>query len=55
MIRGWYLGRVGDSNIDAHVMPIAHTDIKRLREGCVGGVFWSAYVPWWVELISTLC
>ncbi|KAM0255918.1 hypothetical protein ACHAQJ_005319 [Trichoderma viride] len=26
-------------------MVIAHTDLTRLRKGCVGGVFWSAYVP----------
>ncbi|KAL2759313.1 hypothetical protein ACRALDRAFT_1025728 [Sodiomyces alcalophilus JCM 7366] len=45
MIRGWYLGRVGDPEVDAHEMPIAHTDLLRLRKGSVGGVFWSAYVP----------
>lgn len=48
MIRGWYLGRVGDPGVSAREMPIAHTDILRLRKGCVGGVFWSAYVPWCV-------
>jgi len=46
MIRGWHLGRIGDPKVDANDMPIAHTDFTRLREGCVGGVFWSAYVPW---------
>ncbi|KAF2092846.1 hypothetical protein NA57DRAFT_49457 [Rhizodiscina lignyota] len=45
MIRGWHLGRAGDSKVDVNDMPVAHTDIKRLRKGCVGGVFWSAYVP----------
>lgn len=44
MIRGWHAGRIGD--IDARQMAVAHTDIERLRKGCVGGVFWSAYVPW---------
>lgn len=29
-------------------MPIAHTDLERLSQGRVGGVFWSAYVPWCV-------
>ncbi|KAH7361343.1 renal dipeptidase family [Pyrenochaeta sp. MPI-SDFR-AT-0127] len=45
MIRGWHLGRIADSEVDAERMPIAHTDITRLRKGCVGAVFWSAYVP----------
>lgn len=45
MIRGWHLGRVGDTEVDAGDMPIAHTDITRLQKGRVGGVFWSAYVP----------
>ncbi|KAK0758271.1 hypothetical protein N5P37_009573 [Trichoderma harzianum] len=43
MIRGWHSGRIGE--IDARQMVVAHTDIERLRKGCVGGVFWSAYVP----------
>ncbi|KAL7905946.1 renal dipeptidase family [Trichoderma velutinum] len=43
MIRGWHSGRIGE--IDARRMVVAHTDIERLRKGCVGGVFWSAYVP----------
>ncbi|PTB62206.1 hypothetical protein BBK36DRAFT_1129766 [Trichoderma citrinoviride] len=43
MIRGWHLGKVGD--VDARQMPVAHTDLDRLRKGRVGGVFWSAYVP----------
>ncbi|KAL7942004.1 membrane dipeptidase domain-containing protein [Trichoderma barbatum] len=43
MIRGWYTGRVGE--VDARHMVVAHTDLERLRMGCVGGVFWSAYVP----------
>ncbi|KAL6895117.1 membrane dipeptidase domain-containing protein [Trichoderma evansii] len=43
MIRGWHLGKIGD--VDARQMPIAHTDLARLRKGCVGGVFWSAYIP----------
>ncbi|KAJ4859933.1 membrane dipeptidase (Peptidase family m19) domain-containing protein [Trichoderma breve] len=43
MIRGWHSGRIGE--IDARRMTIAHTDMERLRKGCVGGVFWSAYVP----------
>ncbi|KAK7178674.1 membrane dipeptidase [Paraphaeosphaeria sporulosa] len=45
MIRGWHLGRINDPDVDVEDMPIAHTDITRLRKGCVGGVFWSAYVP----------
>jgi membrane dipeptidase len=45
MIRGWHLGRIGDAQVDAHDMPILHTDINRLRKGQVGGVFWSAYMP----------
>lgn len=45
MIRGWHLGKMGD--VDARSIPIAHTDLVRLRKGCVGGVFWSAYVPWY--------
>ncbi|KKP00670.1 membrane dipeptidase [Trichoderma harzianum] len=43
MIRGWHSGKIGD--INARQMAVAHTDIERLRKGCVGGVFWSAYVP----------
>ncbi|PTB75337.1 hypothetical protein M440DRAFT_55674 [Trichoderma longibrachiatum ATCC 18648] len=43
MIRGWHLGKVGD--VDARQMPVAHTDLDRLRTSRVGGVFWSAYVP----------
>lgn len=54
MIRGWHLGRVADSDVNADEMPIAHTDIKRLRQGCVGGVFWSAYVPWCADLFRIL-
>ncbi|KAK5988151.1 Dipeptidase verJ [Cladobotryum mycophilum] len=45
-IRGWHLGRAGDPKVvDARHMPAAHTDLNRLRKGCVGGVFWSAFVP----------
>lgn len=34
------------SNIDiGHHQPSLHTDIPRLKEGGVGGQFWSAYVP----------
>ncbi|TWU74037.1 hypothetical protein ED733_002334 [Metarhizium rileyi] len=43
MIRGWYQGRAADEEVDAADMPVAHTDLTRLRKGCVGGVFWSAY------------
>jgi len=28
-----------------HPLPAQHTDIPRLKEGGVGGVFWAAYVP----------
>jgi membrane dipeptidase len=45
MIRGWHLGRIGDAQVDADDMPIFHTDLRRLRNGRVGGVFWSAYMP----------
>jgi hypothetical protein len=34
-------------------MPIAHTDLERLSQGRVGGVFWSAYVPWYVISYAT--
>jgi len=27
------------------LQPVMHTDIPRLRKGCVGGQFWSVYVP----------
>jgi hypothetical protein len=49
MIRGWHLGRINSPEVDINLMPIAHTDITRLRKGLVGGVFWSAYVPWLVN------
>src|SRR5262249_61538867 len=29
----------------ARPQPRVHTDLGRLREGCVGGQFWSVYVP----------
>jgi membrane dipeptidase len=45
MIRGWHLGRINSPEVDINDMPIAHTDITRLKKGLVGGVFWSAYVP----------
>jgi hypothetical protein len=45
LIRGHY-----DNRLDARFSPendlAGHVDIKRLREGKIGGVFWSAYVDW---------
>jgi membrane dipeptidase len=49
MIRGWHLSRINSPEVDINDMPIAHTDITRLQRGLVGGVFWSAYVPWLVN------
>ncbi|CAH0047604.1 unnamed protein product, partial [Clonostachys solani] len=42
-LRGWYPDQV--NTVDCQHMPIAHTDLERLSQGRVGGVFWSAYVP----------
>ncbi|OJJ45949.1 hypothetical protein ASPZODRAFT_547278, partial [Penicilliopsis zonata CBS 506.65] len=44
MIRGWHQSKLYDG-LDAHKMPLFHTDWTRLRRGQVGGQFWSAYVP----------
>jgi membrane dipeptidase len=32
-------------DLEAGTTGRTHTDIKRLREGCLGGQFWSVYVP----------
>lgn len=32
-------------DLEAGTADRTHTDIKRLREGCLGGQFWSVYVP----------
>jgi membrane dipeptidase len=37
-------GDLGRMNPDSS-LPAQHTDVARLREGRVGGVFWAAYVP----------
>jgi membrane dipeptidase len=45
----WAVRELADGDIDrldiAQPQPKIHTDIARLREGGVGGQFWSVYVP----------
>ncbi len=45
----WELRTRADSGFEkfdvAHRQPKLHTDIPRLRQGGLGGVFWSVYVP----------
>lgn len=43
IVRGWHLHDRHTADLDT--MSCAHTDLNRLREGCVGGQIWSAYVP----------
>ncbi|XP_014562289.1 hypothetical protein COCVIDRAFT_84229, partial [Bipolaris victoriae FI3] len=45
IIRGWYLNQVNGADFTIEKMPIGQTDIQRMRDGQVGGQFWSAYVP----------
>jgi membrane dipeptidase len=46
MIRGLY---GNDLNVaDLNSMPIGQTDLRRLRQGRLGGQFWSAYIPWYM-------
>lgn len=49
MIRAWYSNQFDRPDFNVHDMPVGHTDIRRLRQGMLGGQFWSAYVPWWVS------
>jgi membrane dipeptidase len=45
----WEIREQFGSNLDlvelAASVPETHTDLPRLRRGCVGGQFWSVYVP----------
>lgn len=50
MIRAWYSNQFDRPDFNVHDMPVGHTDIRRLRQGMLGGQFWSAYVPWWVSI-----
>ncbi|KAL5356678.1 hypothetical protein BJX96DRAFT_187401 [Aspergillus floccosus] len=43
IIRGLCQNDLGSANLNH--LPIGQTDITRLRQGMVGGQFWSAYVP----------
>ncbi|KAL4969534.1 dipeptidase gliJ [Aspergillus stella-maris] len=45
MIRGWLRNNIDNHRDVLYDMPIGHTDIKRIQQGCLGGQFWSAYVP----------
>lgn len=45
MIRGF-----SGNNLDHGALqdtPFGQTDLTRLRQGQLGGQFWSAYVPWY--------
>ncbi len=58
MVRGWYRNNLSQPDFDIHAMPIGQTDISRLRKGKLGGQFWSAFVPWYVHVhtsLVTLC
>jgi membrane dipeptidase len=41
----WALRKQGDDLDLSERVPTTHTDLPRLREGGVGGQFWSVYVP----------
>lgn len=45
MVRGWYQNRVDRADFRIDDMPIGQTDLRRLRNGKMGGQFWSAFVP----------
>lgn len=45
MIRAYYDFQV-DDRFEPQKSLGGHVDIKRLREGKAGGVFWSLYVDW---------
>lgn len=36
--------RIYDGNVDFTKKLLGHTDIQRMRQGMVGGQFWSVYV-----------
>lgn len=45
MIRAYYDFQV-DDRFEPQKSLAGHVDIKRLREGKAGGVFWSLYIDW---------
>jgi len=53
MLRGWYSNNINDPSFNVSRMPIGQTDLTRLREGFVGGQFWSAFVPECVQVIAS--
>lgn len=44
MLRLELKNRIYDSDFDFSKTLLGHTDINRLRQGMVGGQFWSVYV-----------
>jgi len=49
ILRGWYGLDLSHDQVNVENMPIGQTDLARLRQGCLGGQFWSAFVPWSVK------
>ena len=47
LIRAYYGGKIEDGICDESKSLVGHVDIRRLREGLVGGIFFSAYVDWY--------
>ncbi|THC96854.1 hypothetical protein EYZ11_003678 [Aspergillus tanneri] len=45
ILRGWYGMNIHDPSFNIEEMPIGQTDLSRLEKGCIGGQFWSAFVP----------
>ncbi|KAJ5661069.1 uncharacterized protein N7484_000441 [Penicillium longicatenatum] len=45
IIRGLYQNHFEREGFDLDTLPIGQTDFIRLREGHVGGQFWSAFIP----------
>ena len=35
-----------EEGFDLDQLPIGQTDFMRLKEGHLGGQFWSAFIPW---------
>lgn len=50
MIRGFYGNNLDDGALQD--TPMGQTDLTRLRQGQLGGQFWSAYVPWYVTMLD---
>lgn len=44
MLRGLYGLNINGKDLE-HI-PLGQTSIQKLRDGRVGGQFWSAFVPW---------